>query len=724
MKKSKRVVPEFFTTRYSNFALLGSGGMGEVYKAYDSVLAKDVAIKILPGQLLTAERVMRFQQEARAASKLNHPNLVQTLDFGIADSGEPYLILEYVSGEPLDRVLKNEQKLTVNAAVNIVIQVCNGMQHAHGNGVIHRDLKPSNIVVMDKDLSAAQIKIIDFGIAKVASESGAAPALTQSGNFIGTPYYMSPEQISGHEIDERSDVYSVGCILFRMLTGRHVFESDILLEILQSTLKTKAPAIRELVSKDNDVPLELDMTVARSLEKDPVKRQQSMQALRDEIIKVMEHEKSWTSASTTYGALPAAETQAKQSSASAVGKHTGLITAVLLLTIFGLGALALVTLLPKEKEAESAVDDKRPSSAFIAEISAEDAEFKFRTKKNGQEWYSQAGVNISDSDLKALRKTPFRRLELIDQRDITDAGLKWIEDKPLSRLNLFETNIGDAGVKHLERISTLEELDLDLTRTGDIGLSYLKSLPLKALSVGSTRVTDNGLKELKALSALHYLSLSSDGITEKGLQELKSLKLSELNVSSCKLGNEALKPIGEIRSLKRLFIGHNNITAEGLSNLANLRKLELLSLDSCKKIDDKAVAFIAKTWPKLEKLDVSETDVSPAGLKIISTMKDLEELKVGSLDLKDADLEPLLKLKNLRELELTYNPLLTDAGLKKLSSMKSLSAIMAHACNKITLDAALYVKKQIPGVRIFRNRTEEFEGKQEEVGNFVEILGR
>lgn len=719
--QSKRVVPEFFTTRYSKFALLGSGGMGEVYKAYDSDLAKDVAIKILPAQLLTPERVMRFQQEARAASKLNHPNLVQTLDFGIADSGEPYLILEYVSGEPLDRVLDAERKLPVNAAVNIVIQVCNGMQHAHGNGVIHRDLKPSNIVVMDKDLSTAQIKIIDFGIAKVASDSGSGPSLTQSGNFIGTPYYMSPEQISGDEVDERSDVYSVGCILFRMLTGLHVFESDILLEILQNTLQTKAPAIREVASNDNDVPLELEMTVARSLEKDPVKRQQSMQALKDEIIKVMEHERSWTSASTTYGALPAAEAPAKQSSAPSVGMHAGLITAALLLMIFGLGAVALVTLLPKEKE--PAVDGPKADDPNN-ETAADAAASKFMIEKNGQEWFAQIGVNISDSDLKALRKTNFSRLELVDQRDITDSGLKYIENKPLYRLNLKECNIGDEGVKHLEKISTLRQLDLELTRTSDIGLSYLKTLPLKELSLGATRVTDAGLKELKGLTGLNYLDISGNAITGKGIEDIKSLKLSELSAGGCKFDNESLKSIGEMHSIKRLFIGHNNITADGLRNLANLQKLELLSLDNCKKIDDKAVSYIVKTWPKLEKLDVSETDVSPEGIKTISTLKDLEEIKIGSLDLKDADLEPLLKLKKLRLIELTYNPLLTDAGAKKLAAIKSLKTIMAHGCNKVTVHAATYIRKQIPGVRIFRNRTEEFDGQQEEVGNFVDILGR
>src|SRR5579885_840846 len=204
-----------FSSRYELNARLGAGGMGAVYKGYDHVLEKTIGVKMLLPSL-KKEAAIRFHNEAKACAKLEHPNILKVLDFGQTPKGDFYLIMDYIEGRSLADVIKTSGPLEVGTALDVFCQICSGLQHAHSRGVLHRDVKPSNVMLAQEAGGNYQVKVVDFGIAKLKSDE---QKLTTTGVRIGSPLYMSPEQARGEEVDHRSDIYSMGCLMFAALTG-------------------------------------------------------------------------------------------------------------------------------------------------------------------------------------------------------------------------------------------------------------------------------------------------------------------------------------------------------------------------------------------------------------------------------------------------------------------------------------------------------------------------
>jgi Serine/threonine protein kinase len=217
---------------------IGGGGMGVVFKAIDQVLKRDVAVKVLDSAY-TDQDILRFQQEAKACRAFNHPNLLTVLDFGLTGGNQPYLAMEYVSGNTLTNSIKGSQ-LDLHKSVNILMQICDGMSKAHELNIIHRDLKPSNILLTSTADGAILVKVIDFGIAKRIDEE---QKLTTAGVGIGSPLYMSPEQARGEEVDSRCDIYSFGCIGFEMLTGKPPFRGKDAIATMTMHMTHELPAL-------------------------------------------------------------------------------------------------------------------------------------------------------------------------------------------------------------------------------------------------------------------------------------------------------------------------------------------------------------------------------------------------------------------------------------------------------------------------------------------------
>jgi len=276
-------------------AKLGAGGMGVVYKAVDSRLGRTAAIKILSSGVLNTERERRFVQEAKAASSLNHPNIVTIYDVDTQEiDGKPvqYIAMEYVPGETLDHLI-GKKGLRIRDVLKYSIQIADALAAAHSAGIVHRDLKPSNVIVTEQGV----VKILDFGLAKL-SEQGEADAyaetmhgegspLTEEGTILGTVAYMSPEQADGKPVDRRSDIFSFGSVLYEMATGQRAFIGGSKLSSLSAVLyKDPQPASQAVA----EIPPELDRIIARCLKKDPERRWQSMadvkvalEELRDEL---------------------------------------------------------------------------------------------------------------------------------------------------------------------------------------------------------------------------------------------------------------------------------------------------------------------------------------------------------------------------------------------------------------------------------------------------------
>lgn len=262
--------------RYDILAPLGEGAMSTVYKARDRVTGRVAAVKVLRrGLSMDSASTKRFEREAKAISSLSHPNLVTVHDFGTTRGGQPYQVIEYLEGRSLADII-GEGPLAPERAVAIFCQICDAMQHAHSKGIIHRDLKPENIMLITHEGRSDFVKVVDFGIVKLTEESQiASQRLTATGEVWGSPLYASPEQCMGKELDHRSDIYSLGLVLYEALTGKPAVSGKNIGQIAMKHVRDRPPPFGASYP-DHRIPPLLQEITLRSLEKDPDQRFQSM----------------------------------------------------------------------------------------------------------------------------------------------------------------------------------------------------------------------------------------------------------------------------------------------------------------------------------------------------------------------------------------------------------------------------------------------------------------
>ena len=263
--------------RYSIIRTLGEGGMANVYLAYDTILDRNVAVKVLRGDLANDEKfVRRFQREALSASNLYHPNIVQIYDFDQED-GQYYIVMEYVEGKTLKQLLKRRGSLTITEVIDIMSQLTDGMAHAHDSYIIHRDIKPQNIMILDNGM----IKITDFGIAMALNST----QLTQTNSVMGSVHYLPPEQAAGRGSTIRSDIYSMGILMYELLTGSVPYKGDNAVEIALKHLKEPLPSIRE---KLPELPQSIENIILKATAKNPQNRYKDAREMHQDIITAMD----------------------------------------------------------------------------------------------------------------------------------------------------------------------------------------------------------------------------------------------------------------------------------------------------------------------------------------------------------------------------------------------------------------------------------------------------
>ena len=266
--------------------VIGRGGMGVVYRALQHSMDREVAVKLLhPSYSDDTEAVKRFLHEAKAASRLDHPNVITVFDFGRTEDGLLYLVMELLKGEELATTMEGA-RLGAERSVHVLTQVCDAVHHAHERGLVHRDLKPENVFLLSGSaLRRDFVKVLDFGIAMMRSYEG-IERLTQTGSVCGTPGYMSPEQILGDEVDRRSDVYALGVMAFEMITGTHPFPADTAMRQLLAHLETAPPTFAE-VGADVNMPPAIELVVMKALQKEADARFPTAMAFGDALVAAM-----------------------------------------------------------------------------------------------------------------------------------------------------------------------------------------------------------------------------------------------------------------------------------------------------------------------------------------------------------------------------------------------------------------------------------------------------
>ena len=266
--------------RYEIIKSIGEGGMANVYLGHDTILDRNVAIKVLRGDLANDEKfVRRFQREALSASSLAHPNIVEMYDVG-EDDGTYYIVMEYVEGKTLKQLLKKRGTLTLSEAIDIMSQLTDGMAHAHDSYIIHRDLKPQNIMIKDD----GQIKITDFGIAMALNST----QLTQTNSVMGSVHYLPPEQASGKGCTIKSDIYSMGIIFYELLSGSLPFKGDNAVEIALKHMREPLPSLRE----DNpSIPQSIENIIKKATAKNPKNRYDSARSMHEDLLTALDDER-------------------------------------------------------------------------------------------------------------------------------------------------------------------------------------------------------------------------------------------------------------------------------------------------------------------------------------------------------------------------------------------------------------------------------------------------
>lgn len=283
----QQMVGRTIAGRFKITSLLGFGGMGAVYEAVQRNMQRSVALKVIPAHDPTT--TARFQREAMTISRLHHPNTVTVFDYGQSDNGVLYLAMELLSGQSLGELIKQRGTLTPNEAVHIATQVCRSLSEAHRAKIVHRDIKPDNIFLIRVDDDPLFVKVLDFGIAKILKGEDNVE-LTGTGRIIGTPKYMSPEQILDERVDHRSDIYSLGCIVFEMLCGTPPFQDSNTTKLMIAHAQQSPPTFAERLPNDAlaRIPGPLEQVVRRALSKSPDARYRDTDEFREALETALE----------------------------------------------------------------------------------------------------------------------------------------------------------------------------------------------------------------------------------------------------------------------------------------------------------------------------------------------------------------------------------------------------------------------------------------------------
>ena len=449
-----------FAGRYQIIEELGKGGMGRVYKAFDTEIKEKIALKLLKLEIgIDEEIIERFRNELKLARKISQRNVCRMHDLS-KEEGAYYITMEYVVGEDLKRLIRKVGQMSGGKTISIAKQVCEGLAEAHSLGIVHRDMKPQNIMVDE----AGNAKIMDFGIARSLKVKG----ITGAGVMIGTPEYMSPEQVEGKDVDQRSDIYSLGIILYEMVTGQVPFEGDTPFTI---GVKHKSEIPKNPKELNAQIPEDLSSLILRCLEKDKEKRYQSAGDVRSEL------ERIERGIPTTERVVRTRKPLTSREITVTLGLKKLLLPALAFVVLI-IAAVFIWQLLPKRQAVP--LPSGQPSLAVMY--------FKNNT---GDESFDIWKSAISDSIITDLSQSKFIRVLSGDRLYSILRKLNLLEAKSYASEDLKEVAI-EGGVNHI--------LQGNLSKAGDVyRIDYTLQEISTGMAIGSARVEGRGLESVFAM---------------------------------------------------------------------------------------------------------------------------------------------------------------------------------------------------------------------------------
>lgn len=536
--------------RYKVLSTLGKGGMGVVLKCHDTLLQRVVAVKVLT-TTTTGNAIKRFHREAKAAAKLKQANILQVLDFGETSEGKLYLVMDFVEGMTLDELLKERKFLPLEESIPLFQQICEGIAHAHGQGVLHRDIKPSNVMLANTE--ADWVKIVDFGIAKLNEED---QKLTSTGAIIGSPPYMAPEATMNQEVDVRSDIYSIGCLMFETLTGSPPYDGETAMAIVMLHTTEPIPSLSE--RSEQSLPQEMEKIVTKCLAKDARDRYQSANALLADLDNLEAAVLDQADVEEVQRAeqLRQQETQTLEDTRQAVSKKniiTAVVGVALALIVGGIIATlltakidapskpqpteerAVFSLADEDLQSGAATYDKQihdsiiidKQGAAVAKLGLNDKQMidRFEEFKNCEYWrFSEA--QLHKDGISCIAKTKVKYLELKHATTVDDACMEVIGGiKDLKMLEVIGCMaITPFGFKALKGNKQLQSLKFSLPEDPKTSLEVINTVTtfkqLNDLVIVGT-MDGTMIKKLAALKNLE--SLEMDVPKEDGWKELKKL---------------------------------------------------------------------------------------------------------------------------------------------------------------------------------------------------------
>ncbi len=608
--------------RFRVKAKLGEGGMGQVFKGWDELLNRDVAIKVLYPNT-SDHLIARFIVEGKALGQVQHANIMGIHDIDQADNGQLFMVMDFIKGESLSTMIEKRGPQTFFDVLPIFEKICFGLRHAHSKNILHRDIKPSNVMLADDRRKPDSVKLVDFGLAKQMTGD---QELTKTGSAMGSPPYMSPEAVHGKDVDERSDIYSLGCLFFEMLAARPPFIGDTQFHTMMAHIHKLAPSISEVTERNYDD--EVEEFVRKCMAKDPANRFQNMEEVVSQLEQIV------ATLTERYQAERDSESSVYASGAQARlknEKNTKLL-ALLSIPIVVLGGIAAVFFAMRKPENVGAVHlDSKPIPGVAQDATPEDNE-RIEThdttyldgahpleRPDGRAACRVAGT--LDPEQIALDVKTFKDIELLFINSVEQPKLlvpflalnyKWLE--------ITKTPIDAELWAVIAKNKEIGFLCLDsVGGLTDEAVACIKSLPkLILIKVVGTEKIEN-INVISEVKNIQTISLDKFVVPVDIMRDFARLpRLFEVQLYHCEIAPGALVQLNKCPCVK-LTVNFSEFTDSQLSELPKLSKLIYLDLHRT-NLDDDSFLKLAEI-KALKVVIVDRTRVTPEAVAKMHTLR-------------------------------------------------------------------------------------------------------